>query len=413
VTVSVEPNHTPPAPDGKNSTLGERVRSLRISGEPEGKSGGGSSRLLFLPWAFVCVLLLTTVAFGYRAYRVDRSMRDLEEGGESAHDNGKKLRIPGGYPGDDDDGHVGEVVLQSKGYVTPVSLIQLSPQTGGEIIWLDPNFREGAVYRKGDRLAEIDPVISQAQRDSALAALHVAQVNLEKVEKGSTVQEIVEAKTQLKTLTARLDLARIDYRNKRNAGSGTTRDELEKATAQLGVDGAILAMQKETVRKLELSLEEQRRICKSQVDSAKASLAQAEKQLKNCTIVAPTTGMILSKKAELGGYCNPLAFGAAGYLCEIADLNKLEIDLSIQERDVAKITQGMRCMVMPEAYQSYKPFLKSHPRGYQGVVSRLWPTADRAKGAVPVRVLVKDIGQDEAGKYLRPDMSAMVSFIKK
>jgi hypothetical protein len=42
------------------------------------------------------------------------------------------------------------------------------------------------------------------------------------------------------------------------------------------------------------------------------------------------------------------------------------------------------------------------------------PTADRAKGAIPVRVRIrkKDIPPEEAGVYLRPDMSALVSFFK-
>jgi hypothetical protein len=67
---------------------------------------------------------------------------------------------------------------------------------------------------------------------------------------------------------------------------------------------------------------------------------------------------------------------------------------------------------MPEAYQNDKRFLAKHPQGYIGYVSRLMPTADRAKGAVPVRVRIpaEQIPQAEAGKYLRPDMGALVSF---
>jgi hypothetical protein len=40
------------------------------------------------------------------------------------------------------------------------------------------------------------------------------------------------------------------------------------------------------------------------------------------------------------------------------------------------------------------------------------PTADRAKGAIPVRVKVK-VSQDEEGVYLKPDMSVIVSFTKE
>ena len=72
----------------------------------------------------------------------------------------------------------GKVVLDGKGYVIAAHQIQLSPQVGGEIIWLNPTFKEGAFYKKGERLAEIDPVIYQAQVKSARAALQIAEVNL-------------------------------------------------------------------------------------------------------------------------------------------------------------------------------------------------------------------------------------------
>ncbi|MFO0880463.1 MAG: ABC transporter ATP-binding protein [Gemmataceae bacterium] len=93
------------------------------------------------------------------------------------------------------------------------------------------------------------------------------------------------------------------------------------------------------------------------------------------------TGAILSKKAELGNIVNPSAFssGISASLCEMADLTRLEIDLSIQERDIASVKVGQPCLIMPEAYKSDREFLARHPQGYYGDVSRLMPTADRAK----------------------------------
>ena len=84
----------------------------------------------------------------------------------------------------------------------------------------------------------------------------------------------------------------------------------------------------------------------------------------------------------------------------MADLSKLEVELSIQEREISKIKKGQRCRVQPEAYMD---------RYYDGVVSRLMPIADRAKGAVPVRVRLK-VPADEEGQFLRPEMGAIVKF---
>jgi hypothetical protein len=106
---------------------------------------------------------------------------------------------------------------------------------------------------------------------------------------------------------------------------------------------------------------------------------------------------------------NPAAFNISASLCDMADLTELEVDMSIQERDIASVFKGQKCYVMPEAFQSYGPFLKVHPQGYEGVVSRLMPIADRAKGAIPVRVKIT-IPPDEEGVYLKPDMGVVVSF---
>jgi len=147
---------------------------------------------------------------------------------------------------------------------------------------------------------------------------------------------------------------------------------------------------------------------------SKGVLDKAAWRLKNTTIVAPVSGTILTKKAELGNVVNPSAFssGISASLCEMANLRQLEIDLSIQERDIAVVKTGQPCLVMPEAYQNDKDFLARHPKGYEGKVSRLMPTADRAKGAVPVRVLILEIPESEEGQFLRPDMGALVSFMR-
>ncbi len=70
---------------------------------------------------------------------------------------------------------------------------------------------------------------------------------------------------------------------------------------------------------------------------------------------------------------------------------------------MAKVFRGQNCRIRPDAFPE---------RTYEGSVSRLMPIADRAKGAVPVRVKVR-VPKDEEGVYLKPEMSAVVSFLKK
>jgi HlyD family secretion protein len=86
----------------------------------------------------------------------------------------------------------------------------------------------------------------------------------------------------------------------------------------------------------------------------------------------------------------------------MADLSDLEVDLKIQERDISKVFQGQKCKIRAEAWPD---------RVYDGYVSRLMPIADRSQGALPVRVKV-NVPAAEEGVYLKPEMGAIVSFLK-
>ncbi|MCO6456426.1 MAG: efflux RND transporter periplasmic adaptor subunit [Pirellulaceae bacterium] len=129
-------------------------------------------------------------------------------------------------------------------------------------------------------------------------------------------------------------------------------------------------------------------------------MIKAQWRLDNCTIRAPVSGTILRKNAEEGNIVNPVAFNGSYSLCEMADLADLEVELNIQERDIARVFRNQRCEVRAEAFPD---------RVYQGFVSRLMPIADRAKGAVPVRVKL-NVPKDEEGVYLKPEMGAIVAF---
>ena len=81
-------------------------------------------------------------------------------------------------------------------------------------------------------------------------------------------------------------------------------------------------------------------VARAQVSQAEAELAKAQWRLDNCIIRAPISGTILKKNAEEGSLVNPIAMQGFYSLCEMADLSDLEVDLTIQERDISKIVQG-------------------------------------------------------------------------
>jgi multidrug resistance efflux pump len=396
-----------------NSTLSDRVRSLRLNGQQTARP----SRLRMLPWAVASVLLLTTVAFGYRAYRVDVALADLEDGKVEVHPT--KKTVGTGTSSYDTTpttslAAVGEVVLQAKGYIVPISLVQVSPKIGGQLVWINPNFEEGKRFKEGEVLARIEDVDYQAEYDQADAAYETATKRWDELLR-TLPEEIKQAEAELEEAQQLAQQLKLDLdRNKRLVrGSAVAQKDYEQAQFTYTSTQARVRRLEATLRMIR-DARSNRRVLAAEFEmkQARAVRKKAGIRLSWTRIVAPISGTILTKKAELGNIVNPSAFssGISASLCEMADLQALEVDLSIQERDVAQVKDNQPCLVMPEAYQADKEFLRRHPQGYVGYVSRLMPQADRAKGAVPVRVRIKDIPEAEAGRYLRPEMGALVSF---
>ena len=90
-------------------------------------------------------------------------------------------------------------------------------------------------------------------------------------------------------------------------------------------------------------------------------------------------------------------------ICDMADLTDLEVDLEIQERDISKIYVGQDCYVRADAYPN---------RRYQARVDRILPVANSSKAIIPIRVKVR-VSREEEGKYLKPQMGAVVSFYNR
>jgi HlyD family secretion protein len=298
----------------------------------------------------------------------------------------------------------GDIVLEAKGYIVPAHQILVSPKVSGMIVTLD--VEEGRRVNKGDVLAVLESIDYQADFERTKATARLARERLRELENGNRPEEINQSQAELREAEAQLvqleaEFKRTEELRKRNAN---TQQEFELTQSKA-------LAQKQRVERLQYGLklmqlgprEERIGVAKAELSQAEADVKKAEWRLGNCTIRAPISGTILKKNAEEGNIVNPIAFNGSFSLCEMADLSDLEVDLDIQERDIAQVQVGQLCRVRSEAYPR---------RIYQGHVDRLMPIADRAKGAIPVRVKIA-IPADEEGVYLKPEMGAIVTFLNE
>lgn len=414
------PAAPPPAAEparSANRQLGERVRNLRLSRLPERRTPWGK----IVGWPVLLLVISLGGWWGYQQYVASQTTRDddqlpastaarptesnpptttLRPAAESSGNPQSPIRNPQSSA----PASAGEIALEVKGNIIPRQQIRVSPKVGGMIVSLD--VEEGRSVTKGDVLAILESTEYQAEADRAKANVQLMEQRLLELKNGSRPEEIRQAEAELEEARALLVQLEADWRRtaelrKRNS---VTEQEYELAESRY-------LAQKQKINRLAAAVElwkigtreEKINAATAEVEQARAELTKAEWRLGNCTVRAPITGTILTKNAEEGGIVNPLAPQGNFSICDMADLADLEVDLNVSERDISAVKVGQKCRIRTDAWPD---------RVYDGVVSRLMPIADRAKAAVPVRVKIA-IPADEQGEYLKPEMGAIVTFLKE
>ena len=195
----------------------------------------------------------------------------------------------------------------------------------------------------GNRPEEID----QVRADLAEAEMQLVQLDAEYVRGKSLINSNVITKQDFEAIESRFQA--LQRRIQRLKLTVKLTEKVRQGTHRVGSGGSA---------------------------AGRGRRGQGQWRLDNCRILAPISGTILKKNAEEGNIVNPIAFNGSFSICDMADLSDLEVDLTIQERDISRSLQRPGVPVRAEAYPD---------RVYDGRVSRLMPIADRARGGPGAR----------------------------
>jgi HlyD family secretion protein len=119
-------------------------------------------------------------------------------------------------------------------------------------------------------------------------------------------------------------------------------------------------------------------------------------------IRAPISGTVLRRIAEVGEMITTSfagEMGAKSAVVALADLSDLQVELDISQADFNRISEEHGCQMSPEAFPD---------RIYPCELDEIAPEADRQKASIQVKVRVH-----QPDNYLRPEMSARVTFFEK
>jgi HlyD family secretion protein len=310
-------------------------------------------RRRWLPWALL-LALLAAVAAAYpsaRAFVAERRAPEVDVAPvtQAVQAAGQPAALP---------------VLVATGYVVARRSSEVGVKTGGRIATIA--FEEGTRVRRGSVIAQLEHADIGAQLEAARRAVTEAEAAL--------VQMVAARDEDVRNVDRQRALAREGI---------TTTATLTAAEAAAAVSTARVAS------------------AQAAIATAQARVRVAEEALENTNVRAPFDGVVIKKRAEVGETVSP--FGVAGQasreggaIATIADLGELEVQTEVSENSVAKLAGSMPAEVKLQAYQD---------KAYRGRLRQIFPSADRAKAIVEVRVSILD-----ADLHVKPEMTASVTF---
>lgn len=241
----------------------------------------------------------------------------------------------------------------------PKTYVDVGTQVSGQLRVIHPDV--GAIVKKGDLLAEIDPTVYQTRVNGDRASLDNLRAQL------------AQAEAQLT-----LDRLRNDRAQELWSKQAGSRDAAEAAEATM-------------------------RISIAKIDALKAQIAQTQATLDGdlanlgyTKIYAPMDGTVVSITAREGSTLN--ANQSAPIVLRIADLQTMTVTAQVAEGDIPKITVGT---------PAYFSTLGLPDRRWEGAVRQIEPTPTIVNDVVLYNVLIDVPNPDLT---LMTNMTAQVFF---
>ncbi|EJF38050.1 efflux transporter, RND family, MFP subunit [Capnocytophaga sp. oral taxon 335 str. F0486] len=267
--------------------------------------------------------------------------------------------------------------VSATGKIQPELEIKISSEVSGEIIELP--VKEGQMVKKGDLLVRINPDIYQSVVKRSAASLETVRASLQ--QSSATLKEAEESYKRNKVLFDKGVISKSDW---------------DKAVSAYEVAKA------------------SRESARFNVQSAMASVSEAQDNLKKTIIYSPTDGTISKLSVELGERVVGTMQMTGTEIMRVANLHNMEVEVDVNENDIVKISVGDSVNVEVDAY------LK---RVFKGTVTNIANTANTTTSADQVtnfkvkihieEASYKDLSESKPVGYspFRPGMTATVDII--
>jgi HlyD family secretion protein len=269
----------------------------------------------------------------------------------------------------------GDVVerVQATGTVQPLLQVNVGAQVNGRVTQVLVDFN--SIVKKGDVLAEIDPLIYGTQVSAQAANLISQKAQLE------------QAKASAASLNAQALTARVAYERTLKLFEQSLASHADLDTAK-GNYEAVSAQYQAAVANIDAQV--------ATIAAQKAQLNQSTANLGYTKIYSPVDGVVVSRGIDPGA--TVVASFQAPVLFVIAkDLRKMRVLADVDEADVGKIRDGMPADCVVDAFPGDV---------FHGQVSQTRYSPNNVSGVVTYSAVV-DVDNPE--EKLRPGMTTTIT----
>ncbi|MEO1494814.1 MAG: efflux RND transporter periplasmic adaptor subunit [Pseudomonadota bacterium] len=253
------------------------------------------------------------------------------------------------------------VSINATGSVEPTSTVEISSELSGTIAEVTADFND--VVAAGQVLARLDTSKLEAQAEVQRANLRAAEARLARA-------------------VTNLDEAKVNARRARTLGSRGVGSEQSVTSADADFARAVAELD----------------IAEADVAVAKANLQLAETDLGNACICSPVDGVVLDRAINPGQTIS-VAMSAPELFVIAEDLTEMELQLAVDEADIARLTAGQDATFEVDAHED---------RGFTARVRQIRFGPQTIDGVVTYTVIL-EIGNEDLA--LRPGMTAVVDIV--
>ncbi|PIX19487.1 MAG: hypothetical protein COZ70_08650 [Deltaproteobacteria bacterium CG_4_8_14_3_um_filter_51_11] len=228
--------------------------------------------------------------------------------------------------------------IKRAGSITAIRKVRISSEVGGMVERLF--FERGDRVKRGQILAEIGTSKIRLEVEQALTALKAAEIQLEKVKKGSRAEEIAISEAALKEADAALreseeHFRRIEALYGKSAVSTSEYDSALRAVESTRSRRAAMVQQLSMAR--EGARKEDRAIAEAQVAQAGAAVALAKDRLFRSVIRSPIEGVVSHKAVEEG---EVIIVPPGAAVAQIVDSSSFKVEIAVSEMDVVNVREN-------------------------------------------------------------------------